>query len=99
VDHEPGVIHAHAGRVVEDVPFEVDLHQVRRGDLVEHQPVRVDEHVVRARHAGGEVGVNEIGPPKEVGELVGRGEIDAGFPFLLAHAVAKRGGGQGLGVC
>src|SRR5581483_7559704 len=95
---EAGFVVAHARRVVEHASVRADLHQVRRGDLVEHQAVGIHEEVVRARNARREVGVDEVGPLEDGGELVGGGEVDADLPFFPAYARADSGGLDGLEV-
>ena len=94
VDHEAGLVHAHADGVVDDLAFAVDLHQRGRGDLVEHHAERVDQEVVLwARHAGGEVREDEVGPLVLRRDLVGGGEVDADVPLFLADAIADGSAG------
>src|SRR5688572_31602631 len=49
-----------------------------------HEAVGIDEEVLGAGHPRGEVGVDEVGPLVDVGELVGGGEVHARLPLFLA---------------
>jgi len=70
----------------QQITVEVDLDQAGRGDLIEHQSVRIDQEVMfRSRHAGGDVGVDEVVPAIERHQAIGGGEIDALRPFRLGH--------------
>src|SRR6267143_2656100 len=75
------------------VALDVDLHQVRCGDLVEAQPVGVDQEVMVAPgDARADVRVDELGPAEVIGDAIGAGELDPQVPFDPRQA---RPGGEG----
>jgi hypothetical protein len=81
VDHEAGRVDL-AGAAVDDAPFEVDLHEVRGGDLLVGEAVVVDEvAVLLAGHLRRDVVEDEVRHAEELHQAVARGEIDARSPF------------------
>lgn len=68
------------------IAVQIDLDEARRGDLVEHQPIRVDEKVMLgARHARGDMGVDQIVPAVQRDQAIAGGEIDPLLPLSLRH--------------
>ena len=64
--------------VLDDLAVVIDLHQARRRDLVEHEPKGIDEKMpFVARHARGDVRVNEIVHAEMGDETITRGKGDA----------------------
>ena len=77
MDDEAGVVHR-VLQLAHVVAVEVDLHQVRGGDLVVVQAERIDQEVrLVARHARGEMAVDELGPAEMVDQAIGRRELAA----------------------
>ena len=63
MDDDPGVDRLVFGRLDQMAVADVDLQQVRSGDLVEHQPRRVDQHLVgMARYPRRIMGQHQIVP-------------------------------------
>jgi hypothetical protein len=63
----------------------IDLQQVRGGDLVEHQPRRVDQHLVGgAGHPRRIVRQDEVVPGEMLDQPIAGGKIDPHLPFLGA---------------
>lgn len=92
VDAETDGIHLDLGIAV-DLAVDIDLDQAGGGDFVEAQTEGVDqEGAVLARHAGGDVGIDQVVPAAARGETVGSGEIDAQRLF----GGRDRRGGQAL---
>ncbi|MNN50411.1 hypothetical protein D3C81_1649950 [compost metagenome] len=101
VDREAGGVDLEA--VIADRPaFGIDLHEARSRDLVEKPAVRIDQELVlRAWHAHGNMGVDQVGELELCRQAVGGGQLHAHRPFFLADiarlavAVRVRGGNHG----
>jgi hypothetical protein len=84
VDDEPGQVDGVRG-LLDGVAGQIDLHQVRGGDLLEEQPVGVDQEVVlRAGEPDRDVREDEIGHPEVGHEAVDGGEFAAQTEFFRA---------------
>jgi hypothetical protein len=89
VNDEAGAVHL-IRRLVEDVAVEIDLDQVRGGDLLIEEAVGVDQELILfARHAQRDVIVDQVRPAVMHHEAIGSRQIDAGLPLLVAHALAQ----------
>src|SRR5262249_20415602 len=78
---------------VDDLAVHVDLDQARRRDLLVQQSVRVDEELVLGtRNPQRNMVVHEVRPAMLGDQPVGGGQLDAGLPLLLAHALTNRRG-------
>ncbi len=85
VDHIARGVDA-VGALHHDVTVKIDLHQGRGGDLLEIQAERVDQEVMlRARHAGGDMGEDQVVPLLQGHQPVERREVDPRAPLPLAH--------------
>ena len=83
MDDEARLVHG-MGRLADDVAVDIDLHQVRGGDLVVAEAERVDQEVcLLARHARGEMAVDQLCPAEMVDQSIGGGELAAQHPFAL----------------
>ncbi len=78
------------GDSVTFLPFDVDLHEARRGDLVEEHPVGVQEKVmIGTGHPRRQVGEDEVIPFVVRDETVGRREVHALLPLFGGDLVAE----------
>jgi len=81
----------HRMRALSDhVAVDVDLDEIRRGDFIERETERVDQKAPRlARHARGNVRVDDIIPAVQRDEPIRRGQFDArrGFGGRARRAV------------
>jgi hypothetical protein len=74
------------GALRELVAVEVDFHQAGSGDFVEHQAVGIDQEVMlRPRHTGGDMGVDQIVPAIMRDQAIAGGEVDPLAPFRIRH--------------
>src|SRR5690606_11749300 len=91
VDDEAGRVDVPVGRR-EDGARLVHLDQRRGGDLVEEKAVRVyQEGVFLARHAGGDMRAEKVGPAEMIDQPIGGGEVHAGLPLGLGALLADVG--------
>jgi len=90
VNDKAGAVHL-IGRLVEDVAVDIDLDQVRGGDLLVEEPIGIDQELIlRARHAQRDVVVDQMRPAIVRDQPIGGGEIDPRLPFLVADPLAQR---------
>ena len=89
-------VHGEAGRVhrpvgmPDDVPPQVDAHQVRRGHLGVVQAEGVDQEVlVRTGDADRDVVVDQLGPAEHGEDPVAGGQVDPQPPLLGVDARAR----------
>ena len=73
-----------AGRVLNDVSVQIDLHQTGGRHFLEIPAVRVDEEMMlRPRHARRDVGEDHVVPPVQRDQTVKGGQLDPSVPFPL----------------
>jgi hypothetical protein len=91
VDHHAGIDRL-VFRFADQIAVEIDLEDVRRGNLVEHQPHRVDQHVLGlARHPRRIMREDQVVPAEMRDEAIAGGEVDPYRPFLGADMARPRG--------
>ena len=85
MNDEPGAVDGPCARV-DQIAVEVDLDQVRCGDLAVPEAEGIDEEVPpRAGHAQRDVVEDHLGPAEHVENTIARRQLDAGIPLLAGH--------------
>ena len=91
VDDDAGIDRFVFRRLDQGAVRNIDLEQVRSGDLVEHQARRIDQHLIGGpRHPRGIVRQHEIVPAEMRDQPIAGGEIDPHRPLLGADMARAR---------
>ncbi|MNS72100.1 hypothetical protein D3C72_1055000 [compost metagenome] len=105
VDDEPGVLARRmdrrmngearrideAGRLLNDVAVQIDLHQGRGCNFIEIPTVRVDQEVVLGpRHPGRDVGEDHVVPPVQRYQPIEGRQFNPHLPFGFGHPRFQR---------
>ena len=92
VDDEAGFVDAVLGGI-DAIAVEIDLDQVGGRHLVIIEAIGIDQKMmVRTRHPGGQMAVDQFGPAEIINQVIGGGEIDPDPPLAIGP-----GGGMGVG--
>jgi hypothetical protein len=83
------------GAVAHFVSLHVDFDQAGSGDLIEHHAVGIDEKVeFGSRHAGGDVGEDQVIPMEMRDQPIGGSQVDANCPLFRREAGGGVAGGR-----
>ncbi|MNT50219.1 hypothetical protein D3C72_1871310 [compost metagenome] len=101
MDHISGGIQAEvAFRAIKHLAIQVDLVQAGCRDFLVQQPVWVDQNIFRlARHARGDVVVDQVGHAVEMDGAVERRQFHASLPLSLGDRWVTREWAGGLDCC